>query len=165
MTQASGATMPDHEDFAVAAEPLADRLARARDLLEQVRPDLPRHIRLDWQDTRLDVSLTNGPDARALLRIAGCLGILPYTVENAAARRSALALLARLTGAEDVDHIRVDSHGAVWLDSRTRCPVPTNEADFLASVVIVLFSLESRLLALHRELLPARVALGAVETH
>lgn len=161
MIQASRSAM-QHQDTAPAvAEPLADRLARARALLDRATPEPPRHLRLDWQDIRLDVTLTDAADGACVLRIAGCLGILPYTAENPAARRAALALLARL-GGDPADRVRRDAHGAVWLDSRTLCPTPAGEADLTAAVVIVLLGLESRLLALCAELLPARAGIGPI---
>lgn len=135
-------------DDAPADVPVAGRLAEA---LGQARAELcldtPRYplvMRLCWQGIDATAALSEPAFGRLTLRVEARLGFLPFTAEDAAARREALLLIHRFNS-DGPDRWALDGEGRVALASATLLRTPESREELFGATSLVLLTLQPRL--------------------
>lgn len=97
---------------------LGELLDRAEQLLGAGGQAMPRRFDFVWQNIAFSVTPEQPVAAKSAVKIEACLGRLPYTAQDAAARSSAM----KLANPDPLDlpgRLRIDRDGRVHLVMRT----------------------------------------------
>ena len=110
--------------------PLHEVIGRANRLLKANDRRAPGRFTFEWHDIAFTVTLEQPEAATTVVVIEACLGRLPFTAQDAAARNSAFGLANPGSG-QIPGRLKIDQSGLVHLVMRTE-PV---EADGLAGLL------------------------------
>lgn len=105
-------------------------LSRADSLLRIGWRQMPDRFNFEWNKITFTVTPEEPDAAESIVKIEGCLGRLPYTAQDAAARNSALRL-ADLSPDNLPGRLRIDKDSRVYLVMRSE-PI---RADGLAGLL------------------------------
>lgn len=117
--------------------PLYLALADAEAQLSQWQARPPEVVRFRCFDLPFRARLAGTAFGRGTLVLEAILGQIPYTAEDAAARRQALRYLAR-NGGNGSDRLRLVDGDMVRLESTTVIELPVDRDTLLARLAIVL---------------------------
>lgn len=134
----------DTIDGARSRAGLTQHLAEAREVLAGRQLAFPLTAGFTWQEMGFLARVEPPAQGRAELSLSGEIGLLPYTIEDAGARRAALIGLRDLNR-EGRELWQARPDGRITMLSRTVFEAPHERTQILTAIALVLLSLKPHL--------------------
>ena len=142
-----------------ADKPLLQALLEAEVRLDELHRLPPEILRFRFFEAPFTAHLTPTAFGRGTLHLRATLGVVPYSAEDASARRQALRHL-RTCRLEAHDRLSLGPDGGVHFESTTVIELPADRIGFLSQVTLLLLAVAPHLEPLRGALKPPAPADG-----
>lgn len=124
----------------VSGKPLHLAFAEAEARLDELHRLPPEILRFRFFEAPFTARLTSTAFGRGTLHLQATLGTVPYTAEDASARRHALRYL-RTCRLDAHDRLSLRPDGSVHFESTTVIDLPADRAGLVSQVTILLLAI------------------------